>query len=222
MRGLRALSGRPDALWTARPRRVEDFSQFEVLEGGQSRGTVHWGLIGAHNMENALAAIAAAAMPVSRSSTPSRRWIRSRASPGACSCAAKSMACAFTTISRTIRPRSRRRSMACAGASASADHRRAGAPLQYHENGRPSEHAGPSLLGADEVWFTRRRTWVGTWVPSSPRWAGAGTPVGDIDELATALAQVARPGDHVLIMSNGGFGGLHGKLLAATGRKSPG
>jgi UDP-N-acetylmuramate: L-alanyl-gamma-D-glutamyl-meso-diaminopimelate ligase len=24
-----------------------------------------------------------------------------------------------------------------------------------------------------------------------------------------------QPGDHVLIMSNGGFGGLHGKLLAA-------
>ena len=27
-------------------------------------------------------------------------------------------------------------------------------------------------------------------------------------------ARTARPGDQVLIMSNGGFGGLHGKLLA--------
>jgi UDP-N-acetylmuramate: L-alanyl-gamma-D-glutamyl-meso-diaminopimelate ligase len=27
-----------------------------------------------------------------------------------------------------------------------------------------------------------------------------------------------RPGDHALIMSNGGFGGLHGKLLAALER----
>jgi len=25
----------------------------------------------------------------------------------------------------------------------------------------------------------------------------------------------ARPGDHILCMSNGGFGGIHGKLLAA-------
>ena len=37
----------------------------------------------------------------------------------------------------------------------------------------------------------------------------------DVDSLAEELARTARPGDHVLIMSNGGFGGLHGKLLAA-------
>jgi UDP-N-acetylmuramate: L-alanyl-gamma-D-glutamyl-meso-diaminopimelate ligase len=30
------------------------------------------------------------------------------------------------------------------------------------------------------------------------------------------------PGDHVLIMSNGGFGGLHGKLLAALTEASHG
>ena len=35
-----------------------------------------------------------------------------------------------------------------------------------------------------------------------------------IDTLARDLARAARPGDHLLIMSNGGFGGLHGKLLA--------
>jgi UDP-N-acetylmuramate: L-alanyl-gamma-D-glutamyl-meso-diaminopimelate ligase len=29
------------------------------------------------------------------------------------------------------------------------------------------------------------------------------------------LAAAAKAGDHVLIMSNGGFGGLHGKLLQA-------
>jgi UDP-N-acetylmuramate: L-alanyl-gamma-D-glutamyl-meso-diaminopimelate ligase len=29
------------------------------------------------------------------------------------------------------------------------------------------------------------------------------------------MARAARPGDHVLCMSNGGFGGIHGKLLAA-------
>jgi UDP-N-acetylmuramate: L-alanyl-gamma-D-glutamyl-meso-diaminopimelate ligase len=34
-----------------------------------------------------------------------------------------------------------------------------------------------------------------------------------VDTLARDLAQTLRPGDHALIMSNGGFGGLHGKLL---------
>jgi UDP-N-acetylmuramate: L-alanyl-gamma-D-glutamyl-meso-diaminopimelate ligase len=33
--------------------------------------------------------------------------------------------------------------------------------------------------------------------------------------LAEALAGEARAGDQILIMSNGGFDGLHGKLLAA-------
>jgi UDP-N-acetylmuramate: L-alanyl-gamma-D-glutamyl-meso-diaminopimelate ligase len=30
-----------------------------------------------------------------------------------------------------------------------------------------------------------------------------------------AIARAATPGDHVLCMSNGGFGGIHDKLLAA-------
>ena len=36
-----------------------------------------------------------------------------------------------------------------------------------------------------------------------------------IDELVARIVAVARPGDHVLCMSNGGFGGVHAKLLAA-------
>ena len=36
-----------------------------------------------------------------------------------------------------------------------------------------------------------------------------------IDELVRAVVAVARPGDHVLCMSNGGFGGVHGRLLDA-------
>ena len=37
----------------------------------------------------------------------------------------------------------------------------------------------------------------------------------DLDDLVTAVTAVARPGDQVLVMSNGGFGGVHEKLLAA-------
>ncbi|HEU4620777.1 MAG TPA: UDP-N-acetylmuramate:L-alanyl-gamma-D-glutamyl-meso-diaminopimelate ligase [Burkholderiaceae bacterium] len=35
----------------------------------------------------------------------------------------------------------------------------------------------------------------------------------DIHDLARAVAQAARPGDHVLVMSNGGFGGVHERIL---------
>jgi UDP-N-acetylmuramate: L-alanyl-gamma-D-glutamyl-meso-diaminopimelate ligase len=52
--------------------------------------------------------------------------------------------------------------------------------------------------------------------------AGALAPLGekacvrdDLDALVGGVVAVARPGDHVLVMSNGGFGGIHGRLLAA-------
>ena len=37
----------------------------------------------------------------------------------------------------------------------------------------------------------------------------------DLDALVDAVVAAARPGDQVLVMSNGGFGGIHDKLLAA-------
>ncbi|MFN3305043.1 MAG: UDP-N-acetylmuramate:L-alanyl-gamma-D-glutamyl-meso-diaminopimelate ligase [Roseateles sp.] len=43
---------------------------------------------------------------------------------------------------------------------------------------------------------------------------GAQAVVGaDVDALVAAVVKVAKPGDHLLCMSNGGFGGIHDKLL---------
>jgi UDP-N-acetylmuramate: L-alanyl-gamma-D-glutamyl-meso-diaminopimelate ligase len=36
-----------------------------------------------------------------------------------------------------------------------------------------------------------------------------------VEALVKGLAGDSRPGDHIVVMSNGGFGGLHDKLLAA-------
>ena len=38
---------------------------------------------------------------------------------------------------------------------------------------------------------------------------------GSIDEIVKLVVQAARAGDHILCMSNGGFGGIHPKLLEA-------
>jgi UDP-N-acetylmuramate: L-alanyl-gamma-D-glutamyl-meso-diaminopimelate ligase len=47
-------------------------------------------------------------------------------------------------------------------------------------------------------------------------------PLGDrakvragLEEIVSDVKALARPGDHVLVMSNGAFGGIHDKLLAA-------
>jgi UDP-N-acetylmuramate: L-alanyl-gamma-D-glutamyl-meso-diaminopimelate ligase len=42
----------------------------------------------------------------------------------------------------------------------------------------------------------------------------------ELDALVTAIVRAARPGDHVLCMSNGGFGGIHGRLLAALAQQA--
>jgi UDP-N-acetylmuramate: L-alanyl-gamma-D-glutamyl-meso-diaminopimelate ligase len=40
-----------------------------------------------------------------------------------------------------------------------------------------------------------------------------------IDKMVVQLVEAARPGDHILCMSNGGFGGIHAKLLQALERR---
>jgi UDP-N-acetylmuramate: L-alanyl-gamma-D-glutamyl-meso-diaminopimelate ligase len=72
-----------------------------------------------------------------------------------------------------------------------------------------------SLAGADGVWLYQ---------PAGLAWnldgvAGAlgqkARVQGDLPGLVAALAADLRAGDRVLVMSNGGFGGLHERLLAA-------
>ena len=58
----------------------------------------------------------------------------------------------------------------------------------------------PSLQGADAV---------------VAELGAKGRVARSVDELVRALAASTSCGDQVLIMSNGGFGGLHGKLLEA-------
>ena len=41
----------------------------------------------------------------------------------------------------------------------------------------------------------------------------------DIDVLCTKLVDIAQPTDHILIMSNGGFGNIHQKLLTQLSTK---
>ncbi len=83
------------------------------------------------------------------------------------------------------------------------------------KSGVHREQLAPSLAVADKSWF---------FAPQDLGWdlKGAVSSMGDrvslagsIDELVRDLTQQARSGDQVLIMSNGGFGGLHEKLLAA-------
>ncbi|MGA8094535.1 MAG: UDP-N-acetylmuramate:L-alanyl-gamma-D-glutamyl-meso-diaminopimelate ligase [Steroidobacteraceae bacterium] len=211
-----------DAHWTGRAAGgVEDFSCFEVLEQGQPRGTVRWQLIGVHNMENALAAIAAArhaGVPVegaiealhSFAGVARRMQLRGEVNGVR---VYDDFAHHPTAIATTLDGLRRRVGSA-----------RIVAVLEPRSNtmrmGVHRDLLAPSLVGADEVWLYTPAD-LG-WDPASVIGAlgGRGHARGDVSTLATDLAQTLRPGDHALIMSNGGFGGLHGKLLAELGRRA--
>jgi UDP-N-acetylmuramate: L-alanyl-gamma-D-glutamyl-meso-diaminopimelate ligase len=218
----RSEAGAPDALWTARPTGgVDDFSQFEVLEGGQPRGIVRWQMIGAHNMENALAAIAAArhagvtvehAIEALGSFKGIARRMQLRGEVRGIR-VYDDFAHHPTAIATTVD--GLRRRVGSARIIAVLEPRSNTMKMGVHQN-----TLGPSLLGADEVWLFTPPDLGWDAGPIVASLGKRGHASRDIGALAAELAKSAKPGDHVLIMSNGGFGGLHGKLLAELQRKN--
>src|SRR5579863_6954143 len=209
-----ALAG---VLWSARG--TDDYSSFQVFEGEHERGTVHWSLLGAHNVENALAAIAAArhaGVPVPRAIAALRE---------------------FTGIARRMQLAGEVRGVrvyddfahhpTAIATTLDGLRRRVGgariiAVLEPRSHtmrmGVHRDTLAPALAGADEVWLYAPAD-LGWDVDAVARALGERARVRrDIDALAADLAAATHAGDQVLIMSNGGFGGLHGKLLAALGR----
>jgi UDP-N-acetylmuramate: L-alanyl-gamma-D-glutamyl-meso-diaminopimelate ligase len=193
-----------------------DFSKFVVLEGGKPKGTVKWSLSGAHNAENALAAIGAAChagVSVAQSldalaefkGVKRRMELRGEVRGIA---VYDDFAHHPTAIAYTID--GLRRKVGAKRIVAVLEPRSATMRMGVHR-----ETLAPSLSGADSVWM---------FAPADLGWdvdavvaklGGKGRLARSVEELVDGLAASSSPGDQVLIMSNGGFGGLHGKLLEA-------
>jgi UDP-N-acetylmuramate: L-alanyl-gamma-D-glutamyl-meso-diaminopimelate ligase len=96
-----------------------------------------------------------------------------------------------------------------------AHHRRARTAFEHHEVGRASGELAPSLASGGSHLVLDRPD-LGWDLPE--RWPCSLAPrVGFAAawmRWSQKLADEAKPGDQVLVMSNGGFGGLHEKLLA--------
>jgi UDP-N-acetylmuramate: L-alanyl-gamma-D-glutamyl-meso-diaminopimelate ligase len=81
------------------------------------------------------------------------------------------------------------------------------------------ETLAASLAGADEIWLDAPAD-LGWDVRAAVIALGSrATVVSDLNTMVSELSSSLREGDHVLIMSNGGFGGLHDRLLAALGAR---
>ena len=200
--------------WFAKPL-VADCSSFEVYHFGEKAGVVQWQIIGAHNMHNALMAIAAshhAGVSVA----------------GACEALGS-----FINASRRLEVKGEVRGVtvyddvahhqtaieATIGALRSKVGKEARilAVLEPRSNtmkmGVHKEEIAPSLKDADAVFVYQPETipWqvsVITDALTQPaKWSA------NLDELVDAVTREAKSGDHILVMSNGAFGGIHAKLL---------
>lgn len=78
----------------------------------------------------------------------------------------------------------------------------------------------PALGRADEVFLFQPANipWMVTDIAEKcvqpARWSA------DIEAFTNMIIETAQPGDHILVMSNGGFSGIHGKLLAGLKAKA--
>jgi UDP-N-acetylmuramate: L-alanyl-gamma-D-glutamyl-meso-diaminopimelate ligase len=198
---------------------ANDVDQFDVCRAGQTVGRVHSPLSGAHSRSNVIAAIAAAvAFGV----------------PAAQACDAISR---FTGVKRRMQQRGEINGIVVLDDFAhhptaiattidglKSQMQRAGqtgrilAVIEPRSNtmklGVMAAKLADSLRDADLTFaFSGGIDWD---LPAALSALGNRAAVHrDLDALIAAIAHAARPGDRVLVMSNGGFGGIHDKLLSA-------
>jgi UDP-N-acetylmuramate: L-alanyl-gamma-D-glutamyl-meso-diaminopimelate ligase len=193
---------------------VDTDDSFEVIHDGALQGVVRWDLAGDHNRMNALAAIAAAR----HAGVPPARAIEALAR--------------FLGVKRRLEVRGTVNGITVyddfahhptafeatiAGLRRRVDGARIVAVFEPRSNtmklGAMRARLAASLAGADLVYcYANGLGWdpAESLAPLSSRAA----IYAEIEPMVEALGHVLRPGDHVLVMSNGGFGGIHGKLLA--------
>jgi UDP-N-acetylmuramate: L-alanyl-gamma-D-glutamyl-meso-diaminopimelate ligase len=188
---------------------------FDVLRGSLKIGRVEWSLLGEHNQLNALAAIGAAehagvAPDVAAAALAGfqnvRRRLELRGEAGGVKVYddfAHHPTAMRTTVNGLRRRVGLERILAVFEPRSNTmklGTMRAQLPWALEEADLSFCHSGGLAWNAQE----------------SLAPLGKQAVVADsIDQLVTAVVNASRPGDHVLCMSNGGFGGIHDKLLAA-------
>ena len=192
-----------------------DGSIFKVMFEGRAAGEVRWPLSGLHNVENALAAIGAARHAgvepgVAIAALAQFRGVRRRMEVRGVANGVTvydDFAHHPTAIATTLD-----------GLRRKVGGQRVIAVLEPRSNtmklGLHRDALAASLEAADRIWLYQGPDvkWDvrSLGVALGPRARVAST----IEDLVTGIAAEAVPQDHVLVMSNGGFGGVHDKLLA--------
>ncbi len=201
--------------WSGRPT-TPDFSSFDVTLAGQPLGTLAWDQSGRHNMHNALVALAAAR----HAGVPPHQALDALAR--------------FAGVKRRMELRGE-----VAGVRIYDDFAHHPTAIATTLDGLRKRVGGERIIAVLEPRSNSMR--MGThnaslaaalaaadlvhlFAPADLGWdpapwlapLGARASVfGRLEDIVARVVSEAAPGDHLLVMSNGGFGGIHQKLLDA-------
>ncbi|MCV6603878.1 MAG: UDP-N-acetylmuramate:L-alanyl-gamma-D-glutamyl-meso-diaminopimelate ligase, partial [Porticoccaceae bacterium] len=192
-----------------------DGSGFQVLMAGEHQGEVRWSMTGQHNVDNGLMAIAAA---------------RHVGVEPATACEAL---CAFEGIKRRMELLAEHNGIkvyddfahhptaiatTLHGLRENVGSEKIIAVIEPRSNTMKMGHhksqlAQATALADQVLWFcSEDMAWLDDVAANSPVPASTET---DLQTLVAQTAAAAKEGGHVVVMSNGGFGGFHHKLIDA-------
>jgi UDP-N-acetylmuramate: L-alanyl-gamma-D-glutamyl-meso-diaminopimelate ligase len=194
---------------------VDAQGRFDVVFKGERQGNLSWDILGEHNRMNALAVIAAA------------RHV------GVAPCIAIEALSEFKNVKRRMEIKGVVNGITVyddfahhptaidttvAGLRAKAGKARILAVLEPRSNtmklGVMKNALPASLKEADLVFcYGANLGWDAADALSTIK--DKASVYEDLNVMVAAIAEAAKPGDYVLVMSNGGFGGVHQKILDA-------
>jgi UDP-N-acetylmuramate: L-alanyl-gamma-D-glutamyl-meso-diaminopimelate ligase len=201
---------------------ADDYSRFEIYFDDSHQGTVEWSLIGRHNMHNAVAAIAAAR----HAGVPVEHAINAL---GAYKNVKRRLEVRGVVNDITVYDDFAHHPTAIAttidGLRKQVGNQRIIAVLEPRSNtmrlGIHKDSLAASLTGADYVIINQ---------PAEITWdlSAIAKDIGpkadvfdDIPAIIKHIINLVHSGDHILIMSNGAFGGIHNRLLTALEQAFP-
>lgn len=203
------------ATWQAQLLKA-DGSHFKVWLDGEDIGEVNWPLMGEHNVHNGLMAMAAArhagviahhcVAALSEFQTPKRRMeLKGEVNNIK---VYDDFAHHPTAIETTL-----------TGLRNNVGEQRIIAILEPRSNtmkqGIHQNELADSVAKADLVYFMEPENLSWDMAKMARSCAVPALVLTDVKKIVAQVVESARPGDHILVMSNGGFGGIHDKLLDA-------
>jgi UDP-N-acetylmuramate:L-alanyl-gamma-D-glutamyl-meso-diaminopimelate ligase len=210
-----------DQEWYAK-RIIHDCTEFAVFHKGEKVAEVHWNIVGEHNMRNGLMAIAAAhhaGVSIQKACEALGSFINAKRR-----LEVKGNIHDITVYDDFAHHPTEIRATLTALRDKVGANARILAVLEPRSNtmkmGVHKDEIAPALEKADAVFLFQPETIPWKVADIADALTQPAAHSDDLAALVNMIATEAKPTDHILVMSNGSFGGIHQKILDALQKKS--